>query len=437
MTNARLAAVVLAAFATGIAGGIAIWNLDLIGVKQLSPEPAAAPQEPVGLYTCGMHPEVVQQGPGQCPICGMRLMPIETGAAHSERAEPGGVRVSKNFLQNFAVRTAEVERADLPARIRTIGYLDQDEEKLVAVNTKFGGWIERSRVNTIGERVEKSDVLFEIYSPELVTAQEEYLAAMEYARRLREGGAYSGAVNRAESLFAAAAERLRHWDLTSHQIEQLAAAQRASRTLEIYSPASGYVVEKLEDSLEGMRAVPGVTLLKIADHSTLWAKVEFYEHYLRNLRPGLPAEITLDAFPRRRWSGEVLFFQPAMNPQTQTLTGYIEVENSDGRLRPKMYATIEIELPGARDALIVPAQSVLHAGDHSDIVIVDGGDGFFLPREVEVGIESDGLLEVVAGLFEGERVVTSSQFLLDSESNLQAAVERLVGGSGGAHQHRH
>ena len=437
MTNARLAAVVLAAFATGIAGGIAIWNLDLIGVKQLSPEPAAAPQEPVGLYTCGMHPAVVQQGPGQCPICGMRLMPIETGAAHSERAKPGGVRVSKNFLQNFAVRTAEVERADLPARIRTIGYLDQDEEKLVAVNTKFGGWIERSRVNTIGERVEKSDVLFEIYSPELVTAQEEYLAAMEYARRLREGGAYSGAVNRAESLFAAAAERLRHWDLTSHQIEQLGAAQRASRTLEIYSPASGYVVEKLEDSLEGMRAVPGVTLLKIADHSTLWAKVEFYEHYLQNLRPGLPAEITLDAFPRRRWSGEVLFFQPAMNPQTQTLTGYIEVENSDGRLRPKMYATIEIELPGARDALIVPAQSVLHAGDHRDIVIVDGGDGFFLPREVEVGIESDGLLEVVAGLFEGERVVTSSQFLLDSESNLQAAVERLVGGSGGAQQHRH
>ena len=437
MTKARLSAVVFAAFATGIAGGIAIWNLGLIGVEPLSSEPAAAPQEPVGLYTCGMHTEVVQQGPGQCPICGMNLTPIETGAAHSERAERGGVRVSKNFLQNFAVRTAEVERADLPARIRTIGYLDQDEEKLVSVNTKFSGWIEKSRVNTIGERVKEGDVLFEIYSPELVTAQEEYLAAIDYASRLREGGAYSDAVERAESLLAAAAERLRHWDLTSYQIEQLAAAKRATRTLEIYSPASGYVVEKLGDSLEGLRAVPGVTLLKIADHSTLWAKVEFYEHYLRNLQAGLPAEITLDAFPGRRWSGEVLFFQPAMNPQTQTLTGYIEVQNWDGRLRPKMYATIEIELPGARNALIVPAQSVLHAGDHRDIVIVDGGDGFFLPREIEVGIESDGLLEVVAGLVEGERVVTSSQFLLDSESNLQAAVERLVGSSDVAHQHAH
>ena len=435
MTKSRLAAVVFAAFATGMAGGIAIWNLDLIGVKRFSPEPAATTQEPVGIYTCGMHTEVVQQGPGNCPICGMRLTPIETSAAHSEIDEPGGVRVSKNFLQNFAVRTAGVERADLPARIRTIGYLDQDEEKLVSVNTKFGGWIEKSRVNTIGERVQEGDVLFEIYSPELVTAQEEYLAAMEYASRLRSGGAYSDAVDRAESLLAAAAERLRHWDLTSHQIEQLAAVKRASRTLEIYSPASGYVVEKLGNSLEGLRAVPGVTLLKIADHSTLWAKVEFYEHYLRDLRSGLLAEITLDAFPGRRWSGEVLFFQPAMNPQTQTLTGYIEVENSDGRLRPKMYATIEIELPGARDVLIVPAQSVLHAGDRRDIVIVDGGDGFFFPREVEIGIESDGQLEVVAGLFEGERVVTSSQFLLDSESNLQAAVERLVGDSGGAHQH--
>ncbi|MCY4585679.1 MAG: efflux RND transporter periplasmic adaptor subunit [Bryobacterales bacterium] len=435
MTKVRLAAVVLVAFATGIAGGVAIWDLDLIGVKQFSSEPAATPQESDGLYTCGMHPEVIREGRGQCPICGMDLTPIETSAAHSEKVETGGVRVSKNFLQNFAVRIAEVERNDLPARIRTVGYLDQDEEKLVSVNTKFGGWIEKSRVNTIGERVEEGDVLFEIYSPELVTAQEEYLSAMEYASRLRTGGAYSDAVDRAESLFASAAERLRHWDLTSHQIEQLAAVKRASRTLEIYSPASGYVVEKLADSLEGLRAVPGVTLLKIADHSTLWAKVEFYEHYLQDLRSGLSAEITLDAFPGRRWRGEVLFFQPAMNPQTQTLTGYIEVENSDGRLRPKMYATIEIELPGARDALIVPAQSVLHAGDHRDIVIVDGGDGLFFPREVEVGIESDRRLEIVAGLSEGERVVISSQFLLDSESNLQAAVERFVEGSGGAHQH--
>lgn len=437
MTKVRLAAAVLAAFATGIAGGIAIWNFDVIGVKQFSSEPAAVTQESVGLYTCGMHPQVVQQGPGNCPICGMRLTPIETGAAHSERAEPGGVRVSRNFLQNFAVRTAEVERADLPARIRTIGYLDQNEEKLVSVNIKFGGWIEKSRVNTIGERVEEGDVLFEIYSPELVTAQEEYLEAMAYASRLRAGGAYSEAVDRAESLLASAAERLRHWDLTSHQIEQLAAVKRASRTLEIYSPASGYVVEKLGDSLEGLRAVPGLTLLKIADHSTLWAEVEFYEHYLRDLRSGLPAEITLDAFPGRRWRGEVLFFQPAMNPQTQTLTGYIEVENSDGRLRPKMYATIEIELPGAQDALIVPAQSVLRSGNDRNVVIVDVGDGVFVPRVVDLGVESEGRIQVVDGLAEGERVVTSSQFLLDSESNLQVAVDKLAGSSGRASQHAH
>ncbi len=432
MTNNTLAELVVA---TGvvIAGGIAIWHF---GAPESGRQPEDKPDADTAaaeLYTCGMHPQVLQEGPGQCPICEMNLTPMGSGSLAPEEVGERGVRVSRSFLQNFAVRTTVVERADLPARIRTIGYLEQDEAKLVLVSTKFGGWIESPRVNTVGERVSEGDLLFEIYSPELVTAQEEYLAAIEYVGRLKAAEAYPDAVNRAESLVQAATQRLRHWDLTSRQIDDLRVAGKARRAFEVRSPASGYVVEKVAESLEGVKAVPGMTILKIADHSTLWAKVEFYEHYLRDLRVGLRADISLDAFPGRRWHGRLLFFEPAMNPHTQTLSGYVEVENSAGRLRPKMYATVEIQLPGARNALVVPAQAVLRSGGNRNIVIVDTGDGVFMPHEVELGIESEGQQQIVEGLTEGERVVTSSQFLLDSESNLQAAVERLMDSPG--HQH--
>lgn len=459
MTKAKaavLAAVCVAASAAGIA--IAYLGAPAGGTqaeKALDSQPEAAgpdtswanrimsrsgghdpESDTAGPYTCGMHPQVVQQAPGQCPICGMNLVAIAPPDAPDE-AEQQGVRVSKSFLQNFAVRTTVVDRADLPARIRTIGYMEQDESRLVSVSTKYSGWIENPRISTVGERVSTGDVLFEIYSPGLLAAQEEFLASNEYLGRLRAANAYPDAVRRAESLVHAATERLRSWDLTDQQIDELRSNRRVSRTLEAYSPASGYVVEKMADSLEGAKTVPGMTILKIADHSTLWAKVEFYEHYLRDLRAGMRAEISIDAFPGRRWHGRLLFFEPAMNPHTQTLAGYVEVENLDGRLRPKMYATIEFRLPGARHALVVPAQSVLRSGNDRNVVIVDAGGGLFVPREVDLGLESQGRIQVVDGLAEGERVVTSSQFLLDSESNLQAAVDRLGGSPDRESHHVH
>ena len=436
MTRSRLVAVCIGCAAIVI-GGIAAWQVGTPWDGEAGTDLANSDPQASDLYTCGMHPQVVHEGPGQCPICEMNLTPLQSGSEPQPEEGHAGVRVSKSFLQNFAVRTAEVARADLPARIRTIGYLDHDEAKLVTVNTKFPGWIENPRVNTVGERISRGDVLFEIYSPELVTAQEEFLGALNYVRRLRAGEAYAGAVTRAEALLQAARERLRHWDLTAQQVEELQAAGEPSRTVEIYAPASGYVMEKLADSLAGIKVGSGTTILKIADHSTLWAKVEFYEHHLRDLHVGLRADISLDAFPGLRWQGRLLFFEPAMNPQTQTLTGYVEIENSNERLRPKMYATIEIQLPGARNALVVPAQSVLRSGNDRNIVIIDAGQGLFVPREVELGIESDGQLQVVTGLAAGERVVTSSQFLLDSESNLQAAIDRLSTNPDGGQPHAH
>ncbi len=388
------------------------------------------------LYTCSMHPQVIAEEPGSCPICRMDLVPLEPEpepdppAAGAGRGEPDGaprgVAVSRGFLQSFGVRTAEVERGALPIEIRTVGFLAHNEERVFSVNTKFGGWIERAYVNNVGEQVSAGDVLFEIYSPEMVTTQREYLSAMGYVERLRARGAYADAVVRAESLLEAARERLGYWDMTPEQIDALASTREASRTIAFASPASGFIVEKMGDSLEGMRLDPGRTVLKVADHSVLWAEVEFYEHDVRHLREGQRVAVTVDAFPERRWNGAILFFRPAMNADTRTLTAFVEVDNADLRLRPRMFANIEVRVPGVDGALTVPAEAVLHSGARA-VVIVAEGDGRFTPREVRLGAAGGGRQQVVDGLAAGERVVTSSQFLIDSESNLRAAIDQLLG----------
>lgn len=411
--------------ATIVGGVFMLWREDS-GRALLRRAEQAAPVHDRQLHTCSMHPQVVQVGPGQCPICGMDLTPLPTDLQPQDGVGATGIRVSQGFTQNFGVRTAEAVRGHIGTVIRTVGFLDHNEERVVSVSSKFPGWIERAHVNTIGEQVTAGDVLFEVYSPEVVTAQHEYLSAMGYVERLRASGAQDDALRRANSLLRAAGDRLRYWDLTAGQIARLRSGTGPVRRMEVYAPASGHLIEKADDSLEGMHTTPGMSVLKIADHSTLWARVEFYEHSVKELRPGLRAEITLDAYPGQTWRGEVLFFQPAMNPQSRTLTGFVEVDNPRGLLRPKMYADVRIPLPGVPDAVIVPAESVLRTGDRS-VVVIASDDGRFVPREINAGIESAGKVQVLKGVEPGEQVVTSSQFLFDSESNLRTAMTQLLG----------
>ena len=371
---------------------------------------------------------------------GMDLIPVyEDEAPADEAGAQGSVRVSRSFLQNFAVRTAEVGRGALPVSIRTVGILAHNEERVVSVQTKYEGWIEGASVNNVGETVARGDVLFEIYSPQLVTTQREFLGAMDYVGRLRESGAYAEAVDRAQSLVEAARERLLFWDMTEAQIDELAASGTVARTVRVFSPATGFIVEKMGDSLEGMRLGPGMTILKIADHSTLWAETEFYEDDLRHVREGQAVTVEADAFPGREWSGRILFFRPAVNAQTRTLTAFVEVANPDLLLRPGMYVDVTARARGAADAVMVPAEAVLHSGTRT-VAIVSRGDGVFEPREVVLGTESEGVHEVVAGLAAGESVVVSSQFLIDSDANLRAAISQLLGAApdtGAAMPHEH
>lgn len=442
--------VLLVVLAGGLIGAVLVafvawspWGLPGLEVpSEAIPDEAAAAE--TELYTCGMHPHVVRHEPGQCPICGMNLVPKRRGDAIEALGldDAAAVRVPPKFLQNFAVRTAAVERGPLPVSIRTVGVLTHNEEQLVAVSTKFGGWIEKAYVNNIGESVAKGDVLFDIYSPQLVATQREYLAARDYVASLVKGGADSEAAQRAQALFEATRERLRHWDITEAQIARLEKDGAAPRTVRFFAPASGLVAAKSGDSLEGLQVGPGMTVLKIADHSTLWAEARFFEEHLRHVREGSEAVIETDAFPGRRWDGRILFFRSALDPDTRALTAFVQVDNADLKLRPMMYVDVTVRADGAEDAIVVPAEAVLHSGERS-VVIVARSDGGFEPREVALGLAAEGLQEVASGLSVGEHVVTASQFLIDSESNLKAAMDQLLRGDGSApasqasHAHHH
>ncbi len=381
------------------------------------------------VYACSMHPQVIRDEPGSCPICGMSLERVAGDKARvtGSLTDAGGglVQVSAGFLQNFSVRTDEVRRGPLTMTVQGIGVLDHDEAKLISVNTKFDGWIERARVNNIGEQVSRGDVLFEVYSPEVVTTQREYLAAIDYVGRLRQGGAYPDAVARGESLLAAARERLRNWDITGAQIQALTTGAAAPRTVQVLAPVTGFIVDKSGDSLEGMRVSPGMTVVKIADHSTLWAKADFYEEDLGHVRQGSRVSVEVEAFPELRREGRILFFRSAVNPETQALTAFIEVANPGLVLRPMMDITVRVPVVVSTDAVLAPVESVLHSGERA-LVIVARGQGLFEPRVVQVGAVAQDQQEIVAGLSAGERVVVSSQFLIDSESNLEAAISQLL-----------
>ena len=372
-------------------------------------------------WRAAMDPNYTSDRPGKSPM-GMDLVPVYADEATAD----GGIRVSRSFLQNFAVRTAMVHRGTLPVSIRTIGILAHNEERVVSVQTKYEGWIERANVNNVGETVTRGEVLFEIYSPQLVTTQREFLGAMQYVGRLREGGAYAQAIERAQSLLDAARERLLHWDMTGEQIDALAESGEVTRTVTVVAPASGFIVDKLGDSMEGMKLSPGMTVLKIADHSTLWAETEFYENDLRHVREGQAVAIEADAFPGREWSGRILFFRPAVNPQTRTLTAFVEVANPQLLLRPMMYVNVTVRASAPPEVVMAPAEAVLHSGTRTVVIVAKGG-GVFEPREVVLGTEGGGMAEITAGLAAGESVVVSSQFLIDSDANLRAAISQLLG----------
>jgi RND family efflux transporter MFP subunit len=382
---------------------------------------AATPRK-IKYWRSSMNPDSISHTPGKDAM-GMDLIPV-----YEDEAQETGIRVDPSFLQSFAVRTIVAETGTIPVDIRTIGILAYNEKNLSFINTKFEGWIEKAYVNYVGESVRKGQVLFEIYSPQLVTTQQEYLETLQYVQRL-EGQASPDAIARARSLLKATAERLHYWDIGDDQIAQLRQSGKITRTLRIVSPVTGVVAAKMFDSLEGMKLTPGMNIFKIADLSTVWAQIEVYEEQIRFMEVGRRADITVDAFPSRHWTGRVIYIDPAVSQQTRTLKVSVEISNPALELRPQMFANVEMHVPAVSGVVKIPEEAVLHSGERS-VVIVEKAKGIFEPREVELGALGGDYREILKGVRAGETVVTSSQFLIDSESNLREAAQEILGERG-------
>ena len=453
----KYAIAILPALAVGVWVGASL--------ERREPDRVHAHEEHASVYRCAMHPTMVSDTPGSCPICGMDLVrdepPPTRGTGSGERAvaywrapmdptytsdtpgvspmgmdlvpvyedelsNEGTVTIDPVTVQNIGVKTATVERRVLNRSVRTSGRVDYDETRITDVNTKIAGWVEQLFVDYTGQMVRKGEPLLEIYSPELVAAQEEYLTAVDHSNRLRAGAADSR-LSGAADLLSASLQRLRYWDITDQQIDDLRQQGTARRTMTVHSPQEGTVVHKAV--FDGQHIEPGQHLYRIAELSQVWVYADIYEYELPWVREGQQAEVELSYLRGKTFKGQVTSVYPFLESKTRTVKVRMSFPNPELDLKPEMYANVTIRSPVSQErVVVVPVQAVIHSGSRY-VAVVSLGKGRFQPRDIRIGVEANGYYEVLEGLREGDRIVTSSQFLIDSESNLKAAIDAMRGGT--------
>ncbi|MGZ9082934.1 MAG: efflux RND transporter periplasmic adaptor subunit, partial [Rhodoplanes sp.] len=356
---------------------------------------------------------------------GMDYVPVYADEAEAARA--GIVRISPGRVQQIGVRSEPVSRRDLVRSIRAVGTVQFDERRTFVVSTRFEGWIEKLLVNATGETVRRGQPLMQVYSPDLVLAQQEY-ALLRQSLRDGEGNAATAA---SRQLVKGAEQRLLYLDFPAAEMERLKREAEPRSIVTIPSPVSGTVIEK--PALQGMRFAPGEPLYKIVDMSTVWLIAEVFEQDLGAVRIGQEATVTVKAYPARAFDGRVAFIYPTIGEQTRTARVRIEIPNPNGMLKADMYANVEIASSGGRrDVLAIADSAVIDSGVRQ-VVLIDRGEGRFEPRAVRLGERGEGYVEVLEGVSADEKVVVSANFLIDAESNLKAA---LSGFGGGGHQHQ-
>lgn len=405
------------------------------------------------LYTCSMHPSVIKNEPGSCPLCGMNLVPIKNDTATTndenkiaywkapmnpseiydkpgksamgmdlvpvyENELSGGVQISIDpvTVQNMGIRTAVVKTSSLDHTIRTFGHITYDETKTFKINPRYSGWVEKLHVNVKGQMVEKGAVLFTVYSPELVTAEEEYLEAF---RNYKKSGTGFN-----KKFLDIVKRRLLNYGISQKEIRQIESANKAENTLTIRSPFTGVVTEK--NIVEGGYFKAGTNVFAVSDLSKIWVEAHIYEYELSRIKKGFTAEMTLPYLPGNVFTGKVKYIYPYLQKQTRDIVVLIEFENENLSLKPDMYADVKIKTTADKDGLVIPSESIIRSGE-KNIVFVTKGDGKFIPRNVSPGMTLDnGNVHIIEGLAPGETIVTSGQFLLDSESKLKEAVAKML-----------
>ena len=340
----------------------------------------------------------------------------------------GTVQLTASQITRFGITFGTVEMRTLEKEVRTVGIVNLDETRVAQVAPKFSGFVERLHVDFTGQPVRRGQPLLTVYSPELVAAQEELLIARQLEQTMDQT-AVPGVPAGSSNMLAASRRRLRLWDISDAQIDEILRTGNAQRTLTLHSPASGVVVEK--NVVQGQAFQSGQSLYTIADLSAVWVEAELREADAGIVRVGSRATVELTAFPGRPFTGRVDYVYPTLAEASRTLKARITVANSEGRLKPGMFATVRVTTP-TRTALTVPASAVIRTGERS-MVFVDMGGGRLMPHEVETGRTGVDYVEVLAGVEPGQRVVTSAQFLLDSESNLAEVMKAMMGmgGAGG------
>ncbi len=344
-----------------------------------------------------------------------------------EEVAPGTVQITPERQQLIGVKIGAVEMRPLEKVIRTVGRVDYDEQKIAAVSLKVGGWVEDLYVDFTGKYVKKGEPLLTIYSPELVSTQNEYLLALQAKKSLIKSP-FPEVASSGDSLAESARRRLKLWDITDEDIKILEESGKAKRTMTLYAPFTGFVLEKTV--YKGMNVAPGMTLYKLANLSDVWLYGDIYEYELPFVRLGQQASIQLTYLPGETFTGKVIYIYPSLNPETRTAKVRFEFPNPHDRLKPEMYANVEIKVPLGKK-LAVPVGAIIDTGIRQ-IAIVAKGNGYFEPREVKA-IRVDDYYEVSKGLKAGEQVVTSASFLVDSESNLKEAMAGMAGMPGMEH----
>jgi multidrug efflux pump subunit AcrA (membrane-fusion protein) len=440
-----------------LAGGAAFF---LAGCGRGSSATAGGEEAHKTLYTCGMHPQVVQPMPGNCPICGMKLTPIrkQTETTKGSPATPSGEHKIKYYkstmmpgevrqtpgkdtmgmdmvpvyedeataaasqaiaidpvtTQNMGIRTALVTRGPLRRTIRTVGAIDYNETALEDVTTKFKGWIEKLNVDATGQQVHRGDPLFEIYSPELYSAQREYLLATEQGTNSPDGASLKGS----------ALNKLKFLDISDGQIAELERTGLPTKTLRILAPMDGFVLEKMV--VQGQMVDPGMKIYRLADLGLVWVQAQIYEQDLAYLKLGQEATVTLSYLPDREFRGRVTYIYPNVDEKTRTARVRMEFHNPGYFLKPGMFATVQVSSELDPSVLLVPDMAILRSGE-KNTVFVALEEGKFEPRTIVLGPQADNdMYQIISGLKEGERIVTSGQFMLDSESQLREAIQKML-----------
>ena len=403
-TVSRTVFIVLLAAAAGAAGSYL-----LLGPAQRDPGDSAAAgnagRDPEPLYwVAPMDPSYRRDGPGKSPM-GMDLVPVYEDAGSEDNAST--VRISPEVVNNLGVRTAPVAYAALPTRIRTVGYVQYDEDRLIHIHPRVEGWIEKLHVKASGDPVEAGQPLYELYSPQLVNAQEEYLLSLKRDN---------------PRLVEAARDRLLALQLAPDMIARLRRDREVQQTVTFFAPQGG-VVDNL-NIREGFFVMPGTTLMSIGVLEDVWVEAEVFERQAPLVTVGLPVTMSLDYLPGRQWRGQVDYVYPSLDEKNRTLRVRLRFANEDRILKPNMFAEVEIEADPVEDALVVPREAVIRTGGE-DRVVLALGQGRFRSTAVKLGRVGERAAEILEGLTAGDTVVVSAQFLLDSESSKRADLMRM------------